>query len=94
MAPKIARRRQKRSTPQVAGLEQYAPMKVLQFAGSVLVIAAALKIVGVDFEPIMQAYTKVIVHEIESMEVRDEKIRALEARIKQLEALAHAPAKN
>lgn len=74
-----------------AGLEQYATARALRFAGSLLVIASALKVIGIDFAPIIRAYETVIVQQIERGELADKKIKELEEKIKALEALAHEP---
>jgi len=58
----------------------------VKLAGSILVLSIALKVIGIDFSPVMQALTVSIAQNIEHKGYRD-----LEHRIEELERLAHPP---
>ena len=67
-------------------LEQQAYPWSLKVAGSILVLAVALKNIGIDFTPVMQALTTRIASQIEHKD-----LEALERRIQELEKKAHEP---
>lgn len=82
--------------PKVAGLEQYAPSWSLKAAGALLVLTLALNNVGINFAPVMQAWTAKIASEIESNKDDLESCKAslidssdLDSRLKVVESLAH-----
>lgn len=60
----------------------------VKLAGSILVLSIALKVIGIDFSPVMQALTVSIAHNIEHKGYSD-----LEHRIEDLEKDSHPPKK-
>lgn len=58
----------------------------VKLAGSILVLSIALKVIGIDFAPVMQALTTSIAQSIEHKDYNH-----LEERIIELEKLSHKP---
>ena len=58
----------------------------VKVAGSILVLSISLKVIGVDFTPVMQALTTSIAQSIEHKDYNN-----LEHRIEELEKQAHPP---
>ena len=58
----------------------------VKLAGSILVLSIALKVIGIDFTPVMQALTTSIAQNIEHKGYND-----LEHRVEELEKNSHPP---
>jgi len=72
-------------------LETHAWPWAISLAGSILVLSIALKVIGIDFSPVMQAITLSYARDIERVGIDD--YDALVKRIKALEKDSHPPTK-
>ena len=72
-------------------LEGQAYPVAVHIAGSILVLSVALKVIGIDFAPVMQALTKSIAQSIE--QPSNSKLTEIDKRLKIVEELAHESSK-
>jgi len=77
-------------------LESHAYKPVINFAGSVLVLTMALKFIGIDFAPVINAYSQSIIDRLNNkndarIEYLIKENQKLNERLKQVESVAHAP---
>ena len=70
-------------------IETHAWPWAISLAGSILVLSIALKVIGVDFAPVMQALTASIASDITRGDRRD--YDELLRRVKELEKDSHPP---
>lgn len=87
----------KKIKPFTSGVEQYASKSVLVFSGSLLVLSVSLNNAGLG--KIVDAYSKSIVHKIESQQqcknhsIEHPALDEIEERLKAVELLAHKSTK-
>ena len=76
-------------------LQDQAYLPIIKIAGSILVLSVALKNIGIDFTPVMQAWTTRIAHSVE-VEYDPEvmkKLEQIEKRLIRVEEMAHEEGK-
>lgn len=71
--------------------EKHAYVPMVKLAASIIVMSVALKNIGIDFTPVMQAWTARIATSVavqDNTELMD-KLNQIETRLKVVEKLAH-----
>jgi hypothetical protein len=82
---------------------EYAPRGTLTFCGALVVLSIAFKIVGVDFEPIIDAYSEQMITQMHAVPLECEpptiidntvELEDITTRLEGVEAMAHPPMSN